>query len=257
MALYPPPTRHSSDIHALVDDERLLTAEALGTGRRIPGAEGRLLDCAELLVVALCDAAEGHHLRPAHPCPEWILASVSCAKCQNPVAGSAVRRPGHGIGVAVRPTTFSSPAACPPTPNRWPSCAWGRCRFRTGRAGTGWLGLRGHCDSRLRKPMGYPSALAGSPSRRIGHADREIDVFGRHVKGQRSRGKRPASPIVARSAAAGRWELRSTSATSRSSYPDPSARFRRSRHRPARPSARRPGRLASAPSTGFPAPAVR
>ncbi len=67
-------------IHALVDEERLLTAEALG-----PRAQEFLrlkvegiLDCAELLVVALCDGRDAH-VFGRRTIPQMDLASVSCA----------------------------------------------------------------------------------------------------------------------------------------------------------------------------------
>lgn len=60
-------------IHALVDDERLLTAEALGAREEeflALKVEG-ILDCAELLVVALCDR-RGSYIFGRAPCPRWI-----------------------------------------------------------------------------------------------------------------------------------------------------------------------------------------
>lgn len=60
-------------IHALVDDERLLTAEALGAREEeflALKVEG-ILDCAELLVVALCDR-RGPTSSAGAPCPRWI-----------------------------------------------------------------------------------------------------------------------------------------------------------------------------------------
>ncbi|AFE15296.1 oxidoreductase [Mycobacterium tuberculosis RGTB327] len=97
-------------IHALVDDERLLTAEALGAREEeflALKVEG-ILDCAELLVVGAVRPQRVLHLRPAHPAPDG--SGVGVVRHPKPVAGSAVRRPGHGMGVAVRPTTFSGPA---------------------------------------------------------------------------------------------------------------------------------------------------
>ncbi len=67
-------------IHALVDEERLLTAHALG-----PRAQEFLrlkvegiLDCAELLVVALRDGREAY-VFGRRTMPQMDLASVSCA----------------------------------------------------------------------------------------------------------------------------------------------------------------------------------
>lgn len=67
-------------IHALVDDERLLTAEALGAREEeflALKVEG-ILDCAELLVVALCDR-RGSYIFGRRTLPQMDLASVSCA----------------------------------------------------------------------------------------------------------------------------------------------------------------------------------
>lgn len=83
-------------IHDLVDQERLRTAEALG--RR--GAEfltlkvEGILDCAELLVVALGDGRE-HHVFGRRTLPQMDLASVSCA-IQN--LWLAARAEGLGMG---------------------------------------------------------------------------------------------------------------------------------------------------------------
>jgi len=83
-------------IHALVDDERALTARALG-----PRAEEFLrlkvegiLECAELLVVALCDDRE-RHVFGRRTLPQMDLASVSCA-IQN--LWLAARSEGLGMG---------------------------------------------------------------------------------------------------------------------------------------------------------------
>jgi 5,6-dimethylbenzimidazole synthase len=83
-------------IHALVDEERLLTAHALG--RRAQEflalkVEG-ILDCAELLVVALCDGREAH-VFGRRTLPQMDLASVSCA-IQN--LWLAARSEGLGMG---------------------------------------------------------------------------------------------------------------------------------------------------------------
>jgi 5,6-dimethylbenzimidazole synthase len=83
-------------IHAMVDDERLLTAHALG--RRAQEflalkVEG-ILDCAELLVVALCEGRE-RYIFGRRTLPQMDLASVSCA-IQN--LWLAARSEGLGMG---------------------------------------------------------------------------------------------------------------------------------------------------------------
>ncbi|WP_293051814.1 5,6-dimethylbenzimidazole synthase [Mycobacterium sp.] len=83
-------------IHALVDRERRLTAHALG--RRAQEflalkVEG-ILDCAELLVVALCDGRDAH-VFGRRTLPQMDLASVSCA-IQN--LWLAARSEGLGMG---------------------------------------------------------------------------------------------------------------------------------------------------------------
>jgi 5,6-dimethylbenzimidazole synthase len=70
--------RHS--IHALVDDERRRTAEALGEradefmALKVEG----ILECAELFVVSLCDK-RSNHVFGRRTLPHMDLASVSCA----------------------------------------------------------------------------------------------------------------------------------------------------------------------------------
>lgn len=83
-------------IHAMVDDERALTAQALG-----PRAEEFLQlkvegirECAELLVVALCDERD-KHVFGRRTLPQMDLASVSCA-IQN--LWLAARSEGLGMG---------------------------------------------------------------------------------------------------------------------------------------------------------------
>jgi len=83
-------------IHALVDEERALTAQALG-----PRAEEFLQlkvegirECAELLVVALCDDRDAH-VFGRRTLPQMDLASVSCA-IQN--LWLAARSEGLGMG---------------------------------------------------------------------------------------------------------------------------------------------------------------
>lgn len=83
-------------IHALVDEERLQTAEALGPR----GAEflalkvEGVLDCAELFVVALGDGRE-RHVFGRRTLPNMDLASVACA-IQN--MWLAARAEGLGMG---------------------------------------------------------------------------------------------------------------------------------------------------------------
>jgi 5,6-dimethylbenzimidazole synthase len=83
-------------IHDLVDEERLRTAEALGPrGEEFLAlkVEG-ILDCAELLVVALGDGRDGH-VFGRRTLPQMDLASVSCA-IQN--LWLAARAEGFGMG---------------------------------------------------------------------------------------------------------------------------------------------------------------
>lgn len=83
-------------IHALVDEERALTGEALGSREdeflalKVEG----VLECAELLVVALCDNREPH-VFGRRTLPQMDLASVSCA-IQN--LWLAARCEGLGVG---------------------------------------------------------------------------------------------------------------------------------------------------------------
>jgi 5,6-dimethylbenzimidazole synthase len=83
-------------IHALVDEERLQTAAALGErGEEFLAlkVEG-ILDCAELLVVALGDGRDAH-VFGRRTMPHMDLASVSCA-IQN--LWLAARAEGLGMG---------------------------------------------------------------------------------------------------------------------------------------------------------------
>ncbi|MBS4728344.1 5,6-dimethylbenzimidazole synthase [Mycobacterium sp. SM1] len=83
-------------IHALVDEERLLTAQALGPRAQeflALKVEG-ILECAELLVVALCDGREAY-IFGRRTLPQMDLASVSCA-IQN--LWLAARSEGLGMG---------------------------------------------------------------------------------------------------------------------------------------------------------------
>ena len=94
-------TNTRNNIHQLVDKERVRTAQAIGeyenTARMAEflrlKVEG-ILDCGELLVVALCDKREGH-VFGRRTLPEMDLASVSCA-IQN--MWLAARAEGLGMG---------------------------------------------------------------------------------------------------------------------------------------------------------------
>jgi 5,6-dimethylbenzimidazole synthase len=83
-------------IHALVDEERRRTAEALGSradeflALKVEG----IRDCAELFVVALCDGRQAH-VFGRRTLPQMDLASVSCA-IQN--LWLAARAEGLGMG---------------------------------------------------------------------------------------------------------------------------------------------------------------
>ena len=83
-------------MHALVDEERALTAQALGQRAeeflqlKVEG----ILECAELLVVALCDNRDAH-IFGRRTMPQMDLASVSCA-IQN--LWLAARSEGLGVG---------------------------------------------------------------------------------------------------------------------------------------------------------------
>ena len=83
-------------VHAIVDDERRLTAEALGVrsaeflALKVEG----VLECAELLVVALGDD-RSRHVFGRRTMPQMDLASVSCA-IQN--MWLAARAEGLGLG---------------------------------------------------------------------------------------------------------------------------------------------------------------
>jgi 5,6-dimethylbenzimidazole synthase len=83
-------------IHTLVDEERLRTADALGSrgdeflALKVEG----ILECAELFVVALCDDRQTH-VFGRRTLPRMDLASVSCA-IQN--LWLAARAEGFGMG---------------------------------------------------------------------------------------------------------------------------------------------------------------
>ncbi len=84
------------EIHALVDEERLHTADALGSrgdeflALKVEG----ILDCAELFVVALGEHRD-RHIFGRRTLPQMDLASVSCA-IQN--MWLAARAEGLGMG---------------------------------------------------------------------------------------------------------------------------------------------------------------
>jgi len=88
-------------IHKLVDEERIKTAQAIGevenTARMAEffrlKVEG-ILDCGELLVVSLCDKRD-KHIFGRRTLPEMDIASVSCA-IQN--MWLAARAEGLGMG---------------------------------------------------------------------------------------------------------------------------------------------------------------
>lgn len=85
-----------ADIHALVDEERHLTASALGRrgGEFLALKVEGVLDCAELLVVALAEDRE-RHVFGRRTMPAMDLASVACA-IQN--LWLAARAEGLGMG---------------------------------------------------------------------------------------------------------------------------------------------------------------
>jgi 5,6-dimethylbenzimidazole synthase len=90
-----------NSLHQLVDEERKLTAQAIGeyenTARMAEflrlKVEG-ILDCGELLVATLCSKREGH-IFGRRTLPEMDIASVSCA-IQN--MWLAARAEGLGMG---------------------------------------------------------------------------------------------------------------------------------------------------------------
>ena len=98
MAVHPDHRHRVADkrFHALVDEERLRTAEALGPrgdeflSLKVEG----ILECAELFVVALRDGRQAH-VFGRRTLPQMDLASVSCA-IQN--LWLAARAEGLGMG---------------------------------------------------------------------------------------------------------------------------------------------------------------
>ncbi len=83
-------------IHALVEQERILTAQALGErsddfmALKVEG----ILECGELLIAALCEQRE-QHIFGRRTLPEMDIASLSCA-IQN--MWLAARAEGLGLG---------------------------------------------------------------------------------------------------------------------------------------------------------------
>lgn len=114
------------DIHRLVEEERVRTAQALGersdTFMKLK-VEG-VLECAELLVVSLMEGRDAH-VFGRRTLPEMDLASVACA-VQN--LWLAARGEGLGMGWVslFDPDRLGQLLAVPPAPGPWPCCAWGR-----------------------------------------------------------------------------------------------------------------------------------
>ncbi len=189
-------------IHALVDDDA--TAEGYGNWEEalaLRRCEGTSRLRRKLLVVALCDHRGSHHAGAGAPCPNGsgiVVPSQTCGWQRGP-------RPGHGTGVAVRPTTLG-PRRCPRS--RWPSCAWGPVPrdFGPARAGTGWPGpTRGHSRNSSRKNRWVISGarpgitIAANRSRRP-------RLFGRHVSGGVAAATaQHISPIIGLEGAARGW----------------------------------------------------
>ncbi len=166
-------------IHALVDEERPRTAEALGErsdeflALKVEG----ILECAELFVVALGDDRDAH-VFGRRTLPQMDLASVSCA-IQN--LWLAARSEGLGMGWVslFDPQRLAALLDMPTAPNRWPSCAWARCpnspiarrwnwtagpsgdRCRSSSARTGGVNCRGPDASALRNTRGSCGNVAG------------------------------------------------------------------------------------------------
>lgn len=113
-------------LHRLVEQERLRTAEALGER----GAafmqlkvEG-IRDCAELLVAALPEGREAH-VFGRRTLPQMDLASLACA-IQN--LWLAARAEGLGLGWVslFDPQAVAELLGLPAAPSRSRSCAWAR-----------------------------------------------------------------------------------------------------------------------------------
>jgi 5,6-dimethylbenzimidazole synthase len=120
-------------IQALVEDERVRTAEALGERSdefmklKVEGIN----DCAEVLVAALMDNREPH-IFGRRTLPEMDLASLACA-IQN--LWLAARAEGLGMGWVslFEPQALADLLGSAPGPNRWRCCAWGRSPSSTRR----------------------------------------------------------------------------------------------------------------------------
>lgn len=129
-------------VHALIEQERILTARALGEREdefmklKVQG----VLDAAEVLVVALPPGRE-QHVFGRRTLPEMDLASAACA-IQN--LWLAARSEGLGMGwVSMFPrSNLRNCCRCPRAANPLPCCAWARsrrfttspcCRLKTGR----------------------------------------------------------------------------------------------------------------------------
>jgi len=95
-------------IHALVEQERIQTAQALDEREdafmklKVEG----ILECAEVLVAALCDQRE-QHVFGRRTLPEMDLASLSCA-IQNLWLAARVEGLGMGWVSMFEPTTLKS-----------------------------------------------------------------------------------------------------------------------------------------------------
>lgn len=118
-------------IHALVEQERVLTAKALGEREedfmqlKVQG----VLDAAEVLIVSLPPGREAH-VFGRRTMPEMDMASAACAirTCGWP------RGPKGWAWAGCRSTTpWRSPSCwkCPQAATRWPCCAWAPCRPTT------------------------------------------------------------------------------------------------------------------------------
>ncbi|EUA28971.1 5,6-dimethylbenzimidazole synthase [Mycobacterium intracellulare] len=155
-------------IHALVDEERPRTAAALGErgdeflALKVEG----ILDCAELLVVALGDDRD-KHVFGRRTLPQMDLASVSCA-IQN--LWLAARSEGLGMGWVslFDPQRLASLLDMPDGRSRWPSCAWGRCPNSPIARPSNWTAgpWRGRCRSSSARTGGGACRPPDEPTRR-------------------------------------------------------------------------------------------
>lgn len=123
-------------IHALVEQERVLTAKALGEREedfmqlKVQG----VLDAAEVLIVSLPPGREAH-VFGRRTMPEMDMASAACA-IQN--MWLAARAEGLGMGwvsiydpVALAQLLEMPAGSYPQAATRWPCCAWAPCRPTT------------------------------------------------------------------------------------------------------------------------------